>query len=71
MLLVNETLRRKFRVVKKDAIIISLSELAPVRKLERTRSEFSNMVDVYERSYGPGSVSWSARGGNYYVHCVM
>ena len=68
----NETLSLQFLDLKDGAVIVSLRPFVPhdFRLTERTLSSPLAILRVEKRRYTSGCVSWTAGGGEYFVHIV-
>ncbi|TFL06272.1 histone methylation protein DOT1-domain-containing protein [Pterulicium gracile] len=69
----NEALRPKFLDLKEGAIVVSLAPFVSNgggRVTERNLDDISAILDVTEKQYHSGSVSWGNGGGTYYVHRI-
>lgn len=65
----NQSLSLLFLDLKDGAKIVSLKPFVPAdfRLTERTLGSSSAILRVEEREYGQGMVSWTERGGKYYI----
>ncbi|PWN25465.1 S-adenosyl-L-methionine-dependent methyltransferase, partial [Jaminaea rosea] len=68
----NQSLSLLFLDLKDGAQIVSLKPFVPAdfRLNERTLGSSSAILRVEERDYGRGMVSWTERGGKYYIATV-
>ncbi|CAO1636050.1 unnamed protein product [Parajaminaea phylloscopi] len=68
----NQSLSLLFLDLKDGAKIVSLKPFVPAdfRLTERTLGSSSAILRVEEREYGRGMVSWTERGGKYYIATV-
>lgn len=68
----NQSLSLLFLDLKDGAQIVSLKPFVPAdfRLTQRTVGSSSAILRVEEREYGRGMVSWTERGGKYYIATV-
>lgn len=68
----NQSLSLLFLDLKDGAKIVSLKPFVPhdFRLTERTLGSSSAILRVEEREYGKGMVSWTERGGKYFIATV-
>lgn len=65
----NDSLSRLFLDLKEGCRVVSLKSFAPKKITSRNLNSACNVLDVVEREYYSGSVSWTDpnNGGTYYV----
>lgn len=65
----NEKLRARFLDLKEGARVVSLKSFVPPgwRLTERTSEDPCGVLAVEKKPYWSGCVSWTSKGGNYYI----